>query len=135
MLWKRFACTLLAGAVSLGCFYAPAEAASPAKQETQSISTHATSRFNTEVPANTIITANVGFSLEAGETVTIQAVYSPFDASVDFGLIDSDGSFYYFNTKEGNLNETIRIKEKGYYILAVQNNSPNTISVSGYVSY
>ena len=135
MLWKRFACTLLAGAVSLGGFYAPAEAASPAKQETQSISLYATNRFNMDVPANTIITANTGFSLEAGETVTIQAVYSPFDASVDFGLIDSDGSFHYFNTNDGTFDKTIKIKESGYYTLAVQNNSPNTISVSGYVSY
>ena len=135
MLWKRFVCTLLAGAVSLGCFYAPAEAAGPAKQETQSISTHATSRFNTEVSTNTIIAANTEFSLEAGETVTIQAVYSPFDASADFGLIDSDGVFHYLNTDEGDFNKTIEIKESGHYTLAVQNNSPNTISVSGYVSY
>ena len=135
MLWKKFVCTLLAGAVSLGCFYAPAGAAGPAKQETQSISTHATSRFNTEVSTNTIIAANTEFSLEAGETVTIQAVYSPFDASADFGLIDSDGVFHYLNTDEGTFNKTIEIKESGYYTLAVQNNSPNTISVSGYVSY
>ena len=115
MLWKRFACTLLAGAVSLGCFYAPAEAASPAKQETQSISLFATRHFNMDVPANTIITANTGFSLEAGETVTIQAVYSPFDASADFGLIDSDGVFHYLNTDEGTFNKTIEIKESGIH--------------------
>ena len=135
MLWRKFACTLVAGVISLGCFYAPAEAVSPVKQETQSISTHATSRFNTEVSTNTIIAANTEFSLEAGETVTIQAVYSPFDASADFGLIDSDGVFHYLNTDEGTFNKTIEIKESGYYTLAVQNNSPNTISVSGYVSY
>ena len=73
--------------------------------------------------------------MEAGETVTIKASYSPFDASVDFGLIDSDGVFHYLNTDEGNFNKTIEIKESGHYTLAVQNNSPNTISVSGYVSY
>ena len=65
----------------------------------------------------------------------IKASYSPVDASVDFGLIDSDGSFHYFNTNEGNLNKTIKIKERGYYTLAVRNNSSDTINVSGYVNY
>lgn len=135
MLWRKFACTLVVGAISLGCFYAPAEAVSPVKQEMQSISLYATNRFNMDVPANTIIAANTGFSLEAGETVTIKAVYSPFNASVDFGLIDSDGSFHYFNTNDGTFDKTIKIKERGYYTLAVRNNSSDTINVSGYVNY
>ena len=135
MLWKRFACTLLAGAVSLGGFYAPAEAASPAKQETQSISLYATNRFNMDVPANTIITANTGFSLEAGETVTIQAVYSPFDASVDFGLIDSDNIFHYVTVSDGSIDQGFTIEERGYYTFAVENNSSVAVTVTGYVNY
>lgn len=73
--------------------------------------------------------------MEAGETVTIKAAYTPMDASVDVGLVDSDGAFHYFNVKNGSIDKTIRIETRGNYKLAIRNNSGNVISVSGYVKY
>ena len=77
---------------------------------------------------------NVKFALEANETVTINASYSPSSASMDFGLVTSDGYFYYINVDNGNINKTIRVEERGNYMLAVRNNSDDTVSVVGYVN-
>lgn len=95
----------------------------------------ATGRFNMDVPGGTIVKANSSFPLEAGETVTIKASYSPFSASVDFGLIAPNGYFYYINVNSGIFDETIKVDERGNYTFAVINNSSETISVSGYVNY
>ena len=73
--------------------------------------------------------------IEAGETVTIKATYTPFSASVDFGLIAPDGYFYYLNADDGSFDETIKVDERGNYTFAVQNNSSKAVSVSGYVNY
>lgn len=44
----------------------------------------ASGSFNMTVPAKSILRADKSFPLEAGETVTIKATYSPFSASVDY---------------------------------------------------
>ena len=132
---KSCLCVLIVCVLSVACFGTNVEAVDSGAQEPEIFASRASGRFSMDIPGGALVTADQDFPMEAGETVTIKASYSPFDASVDFGLIDSDGSFHYFNTNEGNLNETIKIKRKGYYTLAVRNNSPNTISVSGYVSY
>lgn len=95
----------------------------------------ATGRFSMDVPGGALVKANSSFPLEAGETVTIKATYTPFSASVDFGLIAPDGYFYYINADDGSFDETIKVDERGNYTFAVQNNSSKTISVSGYVNY
>lgn len=95
----------------------------------------ASGRFSMEVLGNTTVKANSSFPLEAGETVTIKASYSPFSASVDFGLIAPDGLFYGLNTVTGSFDKAIRVNEKGYYTLAIRNNSKETVHVSGYVNY
>ena len=79
--------------------------------------------------------ADKTFPLEAGETVRIYATYSPDDASVDFGLIDPDGIFHYFNVTDGTIDKTIEIAERGNYRLAVKNNSSKTVKISGFVKY
>ncbi len=71
----------------------------------------------------------------AGETVTIKASYAPFDASVDFGLVDSDGVFHYINITIGSIDETIQINKSGKYTLQVRNNSDGEVKVSGFVNY
>ena len=88
-----------------------------------------------DIPGGELLKANSDFPLEAGETVTIKASYSPFSASVDFGLIAPDGYFYYINVTDGSFDETIEVDERGNYTLAIRNNSSKTISVSGYVNY
>ena len=67
--------------------------------------------------------------------MTIEANYSPWSASVDFGLIAPDGLFYPVRGQNGSINKTIEIVERGNYIFAIRNNSSVEISVSGYVKY
>lgn len=93
----------------------------------------ASGSFNMTVPAKSILRADKSFPLEAGETVTIKATYSPFSASVDFGLVDSKGKFHYLNN--GTFDKTIKVDTRGNYVFAVRNNSSNSVSVSGYVNY
>lgn len=61
--------------------------------------------------------------------------YSPFSASVDFGLIAPDGLFYGLNTTTGSFDNAIEVNQRGYYTLAVRNNSSGKIHVSGHVNY
>jgi hypothetical protein len=103
--------------------------------QVEAVAVRATGRFNMDVPGGTIVKANSSFPLEAGETVTIKASYTPFSASVDFGLIASDGYFYYINVTNGSFDETIKVDKRGNYTFAVMNNASKTISVSGYVNY
>ena len=93
-------------------------------------------RFDADIAENSIsVMKNVKFPLEANETVTISASYSPNSASMDFGLVAPDGYFYYINVNKGNINKTIRVDERGNYMLAVRNNSDDIVSVVGYVNY
>lgn len=66
-----------------------------------SVATRASGKFSMEVAANKTVKAKTSFPLEVGEVVTIKASYSPFNASVDFGLIAPDGLFYGINTTTG----------------------------------
>ena len=105
-------------------------------QDMTAVTTRASVNFEVDLEENSIsVMRNVKFPLEAGETVTINASYSPFSASVDFGLIAPDGYFYYINVKNGSINKTIRVDERGNSMLAVRNNSDDTVSVVGYVNY
>lgn len=99
------------------------------------ISTLATGSFNWTVPAKTNARGDIVFPLAAGETVTIKASYSPFSASVDFGIIAPDGSYYAFNVTSGSIDKTIRVSESGDYVLQIRNNSSREIEVSGFVNY
>lgn len=100
------------------------------------VATRATTSFHADISAGSLAgMRDTLFPLEAGETVTINASYSPFSASMDFGLIAPDGYFYYINVNNGSINKTIRVNERGNYMLAVRNNSSSTVSVVGYVNY
>lgn len=98
------------------------------------IITRATGSFNISIPARSKMIADTNFPMEAGETIRINASYSP-DGSVDFGLLDADGVFHFINTTNGSINETIEINERGNYRLQIRNNSSNTVKVSGFVNY
>lgn len=132
---KRFAALLLACAVTVNGLGIRAGAAHDKTQGAGTASVYATGRFSMDIPGKTLLTANSSFPLEVGETVTIKATYSPFNASVDFGLIAPDGLFYSLNTTNGSFDETFEIDQRGNYTFAVRNNSSGTISVSGYVNY
>lgn len=114
---------------------------SPVSEEALSIQTieefeqRASGSFNLTIKSGMRAVADQVFPMEAGETVTIKASYTPMNASVDFGLIDIDGVFYYLNVRNGNISKTIKIETRGNYRLAIRNNSDNIVSVSGYVNY
>lgn len=132
---KKFLCILCACVMSAGCLGIHAEAVQLPDREVRMTIERASGRFSMDVYAYEVISANTSFPLEADETVTINATYSPLTASVDFGLIAPDGLFYFVNGTNGSINRSIRVKERGYYTLTVRNNSDVDISVSGFVTY
>lgn len=95
----------------------------------------ATGSFSMSIPAKSKATANSSFPLAAGETVTIKASYSPFSASVDFGLVAPDGKYYCVNITDGSIDQTIVVNESGDYTLRIRNNSDTEVEVSGFVNY
>ena len=131
---KPFLFLLVLTVCMMGSFNMTAMAVG-ADSQVEVTAVRATGRFNMEVPGGSLVRANSSFPLEVGETVTIKASYTPFSASVDFGLIAPDGYFYYINVNDGSFDETIMVDKRGNYTFAVMNNSSSTISVSGYVNY
>ena len=128
-------CVLLMCMILLGSF-ATIVCAVSMSDEVQTFSmARASGRFSLDVPGNVMFEADRSFSLDAGESVTIEANYSPWSASVDFGLIAPDGLFYPVRGQNGSINKTIEIVERGNYTFAIRNNSSVEISVSGYVKY
>lgn len=130
---KKILALVLACMCILGSLCMPAAAAQ--SQEPDTFVIMATSRFNTAVPANTAVQTGNSFSLAAGEVVTIKATYTPFNASVDFGLIAPNGLFYGLSGSNGSFDEGIQVSQNGIYTLAIRNRSSVAIDVSGYVNY
>jgi len=95
----------------------------------------ATERIEWDISAGATSQRAEAYSLEAGETVTINCSYTPMNASVDFGLITPDGHFRHANRTNGSINKEIKIYTRGKYRLAIRNNSNKTVSVFGYVNY
>lgn len=134
MLSMVLACMLVIGLA------APAHAAEAETFALQTVSTNAvmpraTKSFTVTVPAKTELSSNTSFSLAAGESVTINASYSPSSASIDFGLATSDDTCYYFSGKNGSINRTMEISENGSYTLQIRNNSNASVKVTGFVKY
>ena len=127
---KKAFCMAFACMVLISGFAPRAEAVSAEPDAVEIVE-----RSSGQVSANMLSLADSDFFLEAEETVSIRASYSPKSASVDFGLIAPDGLFYSSNTENGSISVTFSIGQRGYYTLAVRNNSSNEISVSGYVNY
>ena len=124
---KKHFCLVLACITIFGCFSVPAAAADVGEQRTAITERRATGKFDFEIPGKTMMKASSSF--------TITASYVPASASMDFGLIDSDGTFYPVRASDGSINQTIRIDLKGTYTFAVRNNSSYEVAVSGFVNY
>jgi hypothetical protein len=135
MRMKRYLCLLFACISIFSCVPAQAAAADIEEQVTEITERRATGKFDFEISAKSMRKADTSFPMEYGETITITASYSPASASVDFGLIDSDGLFYPVRGSNGSINQTIRIDLRGTYTFAVRNNSSYKVSVSGFVNY
>lgn len=140
MQMKRMLCMVLCCVLLVGVIAFPANAAEIQTTTLEIsyddfISPCATGSFNWTIPAKTNATGDIVFPLAAGETVTIKASYSPFSASVDFGVIAPNGNYYGFNITSGSIDKTIRVSESGDYIFQIRNNSNTEIEVSGFVNY
>ena len=129
------ACVAIVGAVSVPASAAEIEITALENFTDKLIAPFATRSFNMSIPAKSKVIANSSFPLAAWETVTIKASYSPFSASVDFGLGDSQRTFYYFNVTDGSVDKTIQVEESGDYTLQIRNNSNVGVKVSGFVNY
>lgn len=135
---KRIVYLLLASFIVLNCFSGIASATTMEVNDVQYITFNmerATGRFSLDVPANSTILANTDFPLEAGESVSINATYSPRSASVEFGLVAPDGLFYGIEGEDGNIDISIQVEEHGYYTMGIKNNSNVEVAVSGIVNY
>lgn len=135
MRFRKCFCLLLACITIIGCAAVSANAADIREQGMGSMGLRATGKFDFEIPADTLMEASSSFPMEYGETITITASYSPTSASMDFGLIDSNNTFYPVRAKNGSINKTIRIDQRGTYTFAIRNNSGYKVSVSGFVNY
>lgn len=134
---KKFMCSLLSFIVLISsvCVNAGAiEKRGLNEASPRLIVSRATGSFSVTVRPYEAVEADITFPLEAGESVRINASYSP-DASLDFGLVDSDGIFHYVNVTDGNIDQTIQVDTSGNYTLGIQNNSAITVKVSGFVRY
>lgn len=135
MRMKRFFCMVLACIAVIGCLSVNAGAVETVEAETSAVIARATNRFSTDIPGDSLYTDDKSFPLAVGETITISATYTPRSASVDFGFIAPDGLFYSVSGKNGSVDQTIQVSQRGDYTLAIRNNSSNTVSVSGFVNY
>lgn len=137
---RRMVCVVLVCLLTGGALAIPAGAEETASNVPDGFTMNqaipfATNSFSMSIPAKTKSLANSSFSLMTGETVTIKASYAPFDASVDFGLVDSDGVFHYFDITTGSIDKTIKISTSGNYTFQIRNNSDGEVKVSGFVNY
>lgn len=126
-------CILLIGYTGYFCIDVNAVEVSPSFDGF--IDTRASGQFDTSVSADSVKRTGNQFQMLPGETVSIIASYSPSSADVDFGLLDSDGVFYYVSAQDGSIDTSIEVSERGTYSFAIRNNSSKTINVSGYVNY
>lgn len=97
--------------------------------------TRATNRLDITIGAGKLLKADTSFSLEVGETVSMNFTYSPRSSSISAGLIDSNGYFYSFTEDSGTINKTIRVNKTGKYYLAFRNNSNTSVQIMGFVYY
>ncbi len=73
-------------------------------------------------------------SLQSRSVITLNCSCSLLSASMDFGVIDASGRFYFINVKGGSINQAIGISQAGTYQVAVRSNSSQTVRVVGFVN-
>lgn len=133
---KKFLCMAFSCVIAISCVCLNVNAAGAETFPVYSGIERASGRFTIDnIPGNTMAVAGSDLPLEIGETVSINASYSPRSASVDFGLIAPDGLFYPFRAQNGRFDKTIEVNQRGNYSLAIRNNSNFEISVTGFVTY
>ena len=131
---KRMICRILTSALLIGLLGITGSAVDKENLQATSFSVQrATNQFNFKIPGNTWMKADKMISLAPKDSVNINVSYAPGSASLDFGLIDSNGIYHYINATDGSVNHTIQIDEWGNYTLVIRNNSSYTVNVSGFL--
>ena len=103
---KCFLCLAMAVVIILGCFAANVGAV---EWHSQNVARRASGSFKTTVKPGFVAKGNTKLPLDAGETVTVKASYTPYPTSVDVGLIDEDGIFHYETVENGTIDITFSI--------------------------
>jgi hypothetical protein len=98
-------------------------------------SPHATLPINVDIPANTTATNTTPLPMEVGETIRVNITYSPSSANLDVGILQPDGSFRFVMSSNGSVDHTFTINQRGTHYLRIRNNSSNTVTVLGFVTY
>ena len=133
---KRIFCRVTVLICIIGCVCMNANAANNAllpDMVSETAVVRASGSFDSDVQPGKILALGNPLPLAAGETVSIRANYTPENASMDFGLVDENSTFYHINTKTGSINQKIEVVEKGNYTFAIRNNSSVVVKVAGII--
>ena len=84
MQFRRFLCMVFSCLIAVSCFGFSAKAVEAEVYEVCSGMERASGRFSVDIPGNTLAVTSSDFPLEIGETIAINASYSPRSASVRF---------------------------------------------------
>lgn len=129
---KSLICLAMVVSMILGCLVVNVAATGEIPKDTV---LRASGSFKTTVKPGVIAKGNTKLPLDAGETVTVKASYTPYPTSVDVGLIDEDGIFHYETVENGSIDITFSINDRGNYTFGIRNNGNTDIEVSGYIKY
>lgn len=134
---KRFFCWMLAAVFSV-CTLLNFNvfAANVTEREVASPTVvRATRSFNVSLAPGELSISDVAMPLEVGETISTQITYTPGSADVRFGILSSEGYIYSLPGENGGFNQLLEITERGYYYFIIQNNSSETVSALGNITY
>ena len=138
---KKSICMVMAVAALLGNLSINAAAVEPSdtfymvREQAVSLGARESNTFTVSIRANKNTTSAQSLSLKAGNAVRISAAYEPEYADVTIGLLDSDGTYYYLQGKNGKASGSIQAPKTGSYTLVIENNSSSTVQISGTVKY
>lgn len=132
---KRFLCAFLSCALAINlCFFSANAIESDTGSYSPAIS-RASGRFSLTVKANSFSKSSSSLPLAAGEIVSISATYTPRAQSIDVGLMDEYGTFYYVTATGGSVNANIQVETRGNYKLTIRNTTNVAIDVTGIINY
>lgn len=133
MLCKRLASAILACALLFSCALVPAVAAEA--PSVQVIMPRVSGSMDFELPAKAIARVGDPFYLSSGDTIKYDCTYTSKSASVDFGVVASDGTFLFVNSTSGSIYKAFKVDQTGQYQLAIRNNESYAVTVTGTVKF
>lgn len=135
MKMRKYLGLVLVFSLAIGSLGTSTTAAEPQNDgETVSTIERASGWFSTDISAGKYKKIGGEISLMEGEGILFTATYSPRDASVDFGVVDSNNVFTYINVTTGIVDGGVAVTANGQYTPAIRNNSSDSINVAGTVT-